>query len=63
MIVAYEGDMLRQKPWAFTSDQLDKTVFQENTITLTVQGNRSISFQVETKQQAQYLVQKISQWH
>ena len=63
MIVAYEGDMLRQKPWAFTSDQLNQTTSQENTITLTVQGNRSISFQVETKEQAQYLVQNLSQWH
>ena len=63
MIVAYEGDMLRQKPWAFTSEQLLQTKSQETTITLTVQGNRSISFQVETKQQAQYLAQKISQWH
>ena len=62
MIVAYEGDMLRQKPWAFSSEQLLKVSAQERDIILTVQGNRTIAFQVETKEQADHVVQKLSNW-
>lgn len=62
MIVAYEGDMLRQKPWAFSSEQLLQVSAQERNVILTVQGNRLIAFQVETKEQADYLVKKLSNW-
>ena len=62
MIVAYEGDMLRQKPWAFSSEQLLKVSAHERDIILIVQGNRSIAFQVETKEQADHIVQKLSNW-
>ncbi len=62
IIVAYEGDMLRQKPWAFTREQLIQVNTQATMVTLTVQGNRSISFEVHSDAQAQRLVQCLNEW-
>jgi hypothetical protein len=62
IIAAYEGDMMRQRPWAFTKEQLLTVKTTDNQISLLVEGDRTILFDVGSQKLSEQLTQIIRRW-
>lgn len=62
ILVAYEEDQVRQRPWAFTSSQLNGMSSEESAISLLLEGGREIAFRLKSPSLARRLVEIVTEW-
>lgn len=62
ILAAYEGDLMRQRPWAFTKEQLLTVNTTDTQISLLVEGDRTILFDVGSQNLSEQLTQIIKRW-
>ena len=62
IIAAYEEDLLRQHPWAFSKDELLSIEVLKSKVSLIVEENRTIFFDIGSDAIASKLAQVIKEW-
>lgn len=62
ILVAYEDEFVRQKPWAFSADQLRAVSAKETEVSLIVEGEREVAFSLENSLIAAELVECLKAW-
>ena len=62
ILAAYEGEELRQRPWAFNKGQIMSIQGEQSKLQLFMEEGRNISFEVGSATQAEQLVISINHW-
>lgn len=62
ILVAYEGDQQRQRPWAFTAEQLVRVECVERRLMLSVEEERNITFELPTTEISRRAKDMITEW-
>ena len=62
ILVAYEGDQQRQRPWAFTAEQLVRVECVERRLMLSVEEERNITFELPTTEISRRAKDTITEW-